>query len=220
MEAQIIKTNDGSNTIYLPGLDETYHSKFGAIQEARHVFILNGIARLYKQEIKLFELGFGTGLNALLTAIYAKDKQLKITYITIEKYPLEKPFIEELNFHEYIDHSKELFYKIHHSAWDILTEITPYFSILKIKDDILTNKQPLPSSIDIIYFDAFAPSKQAELWSEEIFKEMHHILNQNGLLVTYSSAGVVKKALRSVGFMVKRLPGPPGKHHMLSAQKN
>jgi len=219
MKTQLITTQDGSNTLYLPELDETYHSKYGAINESEHVFINNGLAHLSSDKINVFEVGFGTGLNALLTAIYAQQNQIKINYTTIEKFPLSEEITSSLNYYQHIDNSADIFNKIHQTAWNTWNEIVPDFQLKKIQDDILNPDFEFPSDIDIIYFDAFAPSKQAELWNAELFKKLHHCLTTNGRLVTYSSAGIVKQALRNSGFLVKRLPGPAGKHHMLNAIK-
>lgn len=216
---QIVKTADGSDTIYLPELDETYHSIFGAVQEAQHIFIINGIALVKKEEVTVLEIGFGTGLNALLTAKYAIENQMKIEYICIEKFPLERELILQLNYASHANHNELLFHKIHDAEWEKPIQINPYFTITKIHDDILRPEIKIRGGIDIIYFDAFAPSKQSEIWDEKVFKLLFETLNINGLLVTYSSAGLVKRALRSAGFVVKRLTGPPGKHHILLATK-
>jgi tRNA U34 5-methylaminomethyl-2-thiouridine-forming methyltransferase MnmC len=216
---QIVKTADGSDTIYLPELDETYHSIFGAVQEAQHIFISNGIAMVKKQEVTVLEIGFGTGLNALLTARFATENQMKIEYNCIEKFPLERELILQLNYAGHTSHNELLFQKIHEAEWEKSIQINPNFTIKKIHDDILRPEIQIGRGIDIIYFDAFSPSKQSEIWDEKVFKLLFETLNINGLLVTYSSAGLVKRALRSAGFKVKRLNGPPGKHHILLATK-
>jgi len=219
IKPQVIITDDGSSTIYLPELDETYHSKFGAVNEAMHVFIENGLAKSAKKEINVLEIGFGTGLNAILTLLYANNNQMKVNYTTLEKYPLNKETIALLNYKEEINGADKFFTKIHELEWEKSHQITLYFNLKKIKIDALNNSFLFPKNIDLIYFDAFAPSKQAELWNESLFKKLHDSLRNDGKLVTYSAAGMVKQALRSAGFKVKRLPGPPGKHHMIFSSK-
>ncbi len=215
MNIKVIQTEDGSSTIYLPDLDETYHSKFGAINEAQHVFIDNGLAKLKELEISVLEVGFGTGLNSLLTLLYSENNRLNINYITIEKYPLPQDIVSSLNYSKTVVGAEKYFDKIHEVEWDRSHQLSEYFTLKKVVADILDDNLSLQQNIDLIYFDAFAPSKQAELWNEKLFKKLHDCLNEDGKLVTYSSAGVVKQALRSAGFTVKRLQGPPGKHHML-----
>ncbi len=197
MNHQIVKTADGSDTIYLPELDETYHSIFGAVQEAKHVFIDNGLELIKKDEFI----------------------KRKINYITIEKFPLEKDILEKLNYSSHSNPDEILFNKIHEAQWEQVVEISSLFNILKLNADLLQSELKINRDVDIIFFDAFAPSKQSEMWDEKIFKILYNLLNVNGILITYSSAGIVKKALRSAGFIVKRLQGPPGKHHILLAKK-
>lgn len=220
MEAQIIITDDGSNSIYLPVLDETYHSKYGAINESRHVFITNGLANCKKKSVNIFEVGFGTGLNALLTAIYAEENMQVVYYTSVEKFPLEMEITSTLNFGSLISNSENIFQKIHKAEWGVWNQMSDYFKLQKNKQDLISGECTIPEDVDLIYFDAFAPSKQPELWNESLFKKLFAKLVPGGFLVTYSSAGVVKRALRSAGFIVKRLPGPAGKHHMLVATKS
>lgn len=219
MNAKVIVTEDGSSTIYLPELDETYHSKFGAVNEAKHVFIENGLAKLNKSDVCVLEIGFGTGLNAILTLLYSNDNDLKINYLSVEKYPLLKKDIEALNYPETIEGADKYFLKMHEVEWEKSFNLSDYFTLKKVNADILDENTIFPYNIDLIYFDAFAPSKQKEMWDENLFKRLYGHLNKNGILVTYSAAGVVKQALRNAGFVVKRLPGPPGKHHMLFCRK-
>ncbi len=224
---KIIHTDDGSHTIYLPELNETYHSKFGAVNEAQHVFIENGLAKLEKLEIRastgsatnILEIGFGTGLNALLTLLYSIDKELTIKYLTIEKNPLLKETTATLNYPKIIEGAENYFDLLHSSEWEKSNKISDNFILKKMKATVLNKDLKLPENIDIIYFDAFAPSKQPEMWNENLFKKLFTCLKNDGKLVTYSSAGIVKQALRNAGFTVKRLQGPPGKHHMLFCSK-
>lgn len=220
---RIILTDDGSNTIYLPELDETYHSKFGAVNEAQHVFIENGLARLQQLEIgastssvtNILEIGFGTGLNTLLTLLYSNNKNLNINYISIEKHPLSTEITNSLNYSQIIEDGNNNFNLIHKLEWEKSHQVSANFILKKINADILDESLVLHQNIDLIYFDAFAPSKQPEMWNEALFKRLFACLKNEGKLVTYASAGVAKQALRNAGFIVKRLQGPPGKHHML-----
>jgi len=219
-DPQIVKTADGSDTIYLSELDETYHSIFGAVQEANHIFIENGLKFVKKDEITVLEIGFGTGLNALLTAKHAIENEQKIGFISIEKFPLPLELIIQLSYANHSNPDEMLFRKIHDAEWGKFVQINTYFHLHKIKGDILSPEFEIPKGIDIIFFDAFAPSKQSEIWDEKVFKFLYEFLNTDGILVTYSSAGIVKRALRTAGFSVKRLIGPPGKHHILLATKS
>jgi tRNA U34 5-methylaminomethyl-2-thiouridine-forming methyltransferase MnmC len=219
MNLQIIKTADGSDTIYLSEMDETYHSIFGAVREAKHVFIENGLKLIKKDNISVLEIGFGTGLNALLTAKFAAEKGLNVEYTTIEKFPLDKDILIQLSYAGHSNRNEALYQKIHDAEWEMAVQINANFKIHKIKDDLLRSDIRIKEGVDIIFFDAFAPSKQSEIWDEKIFKLLYQSLNMGGMLVTYSAAGVVKRALRTSGFVVKRLTGPPGKHHILLATK-
>ncbi len=219
MNIKIIQTDDGSSTIYLPDLDETYHSKFGAINEAQHVFIDNGLAKIQKLEINVLEIGFGTGLNALLTLLYSERSGLNINYRTIEKHPLTRELVSSLNYSKTVEGAGKYYNKIHEVEWERSHQLSEHFRLKKVAADILDDNLHLPQDIDLIYFDAFAPSKQAELWNAKLFKRLYDCLSKDGKLVTYSAAGVVKQALRNAGFAVKRLQGPPGKHHMLFCSK-
>jgi len=219
MSPQIVKTADGSDTIYLSELDETYHSIFGAVQEAKHVFIDNGLELIKKDKFTVLEIGFGTGLNALLTAIFAEKNQKIINYITIEKFPLENELIDQLNYASQSNPDVFLFKKIHLAQWEQNVIINDSFEILKLKTDLIQTELKIEVAVDIVFFDAFAPSKQSEMWDEKIFKILYETLADNGIFVTYSSAGMVKRALRTSGFNVKRVKGPPGKHHILIATK-
>lgn len=213
--AQIFLTEDGSNSLYLSEFDETYHSRHGAIQESMHVFIENGLKSINKKNIKILEFGFGTGLNAFMTLINSKEKQIE--YVGIEKFPLDKTLLNQLNYAK----SKEehaLFEKIYSADWNKKVAINVSFTLEKIKVDFL--KFLSDEKFDIIYFDAFAPRVQPELWTKEIFEKAFNLLDKEGILVTYCAKGVVKRTLKEVGFEVISLPGPPGKREMTKAVKN
>lgn len=222
MERKIITTSDGSKTIQITEWNEQYHSLHGALQEALHVFIHTGLHYFVElcdtRPIHILEIGFGTGLNAILTQIEAEKHSISIAYTGIEAYPVETAEIEQLNYPDSIsDCDVAVFSKIHNTAWDDFHEISKYFKLKKEKkcfEDI-----DFHSKFDIIYFDAFGARVQPELWTEDIFQCMFNALRPNGILVTYAAKGSVRRAMQAVGFIVERLPGPPGKREMLRAQK-
>ncbi len=218
MNFKIIDTEDGSKTIYISELNETYHSKYGAINEAKHVYIDNGIKRIEKSNITVCEIGFGTGLNALQTLIYAINNNLIINYITYDKFPLEQDITSNLNYGKLCGYQAE-FEQINSVSWNTAHNISENFMLTKKQTDILDKNIEFPTNFDIIYFDAFAPSKQPEMWNAQLFKKLYLSLSDKGILVSYASAGVVKQALRTAGFKIKRLPGPKGKFHMIAAEK-
>ncbi|MGZ2371143.1 tRNA (5-methylaminomethyl-2-thiouridine)(34)-methyltransferase MnmD [Ancylomarina sp. YFZ004] len=218
LKREIKLTEDGSHTIFIPELNEHYHSTHGAIQEAIHVYINAGLRFSDKSPIRILEIGFGTGLNTYLSLVEAESNKRSIVYHSLERYPIETEQLEVLNYPELIDFDKpELFKKLHEADWNKLCEISDYFSLEKINGDL--KKIDFKDQYDLIYFDAFAPDIQPELWTETIFKKLYHCTNPNATLVTYCSKGIVKRALRTSGFEVKRLAGPPGKHHILRATK-
>ncbi len=214
-EHQLITTKDGSHTIYVPELNEHYHSSFGAIQEAQHIFIENGLKKIKKPVVTILEVGFGTGLNCLLSFLEAENTRQRIIYHAIEKYPLEEEETDKINYGSILKATR-MYKRIHSVDW--LNEVTVNGNTLfKIPYDIL--KTSLPGNYDIIYFDAFSPNVQPELWTEKLFLKLFQHLRKEGFLVTYSSKGIVKEALRAAGFFVERLEGPEGKRHILSAGK-
>ncbi|HUH25859.1 MAG TPA: tRNA (5-methylaminomethyl-2-thiouridine)(34)-methyltransferase MnmD [Flavobacterium sp.] len=216
MKRTLIVTEDGSNSLFIEQMGETYHSRHGAVQESLHVYIKNGLSFVEKDEIAILEFGFGTGLNALLTEAYAQKKQVNIQYETIEAYPLQKDEYELLNYDEFVQSSVP-FNKLHEIPWNTQEALNERFSILKHRTTIesfTTDKK-----FDLIYFDVFGYYYQPELWSEEILKKVHHFLNINGLFVTYACKGIVNKTLKSLGFEVRKLAGPPGKREMTLAVK-
>ncbi len=217
MKREIKITSDGSTTFYLPELNEHFHSTHGAIQEAYHVYIKNGLQQITLNEISILEIGFGTGLNCFITLL---ETDKTIDYTGVEAYPITREEVTKVNYVSQLNatkHQKE-FDEIHNVSWEEKHAITNKFHLTKRKQffkDI--NDQ---NKFDLIYFDAFGPDIQPELWSEIIFKKMYKALKPNGILVTYAAKGDVKRNLKSVGFSLKRLPGPPGKWHMLKATKN
>ena len=217
----IVRTsNDGSHTLYREDIDETYHSTHGAIQEAIHVFIEHGLSHVAqnKKEIKLLEMGFGTGLNAFLTAEFAKNNQVKVDYTGYELYPVPKEVCDSLNYaNSFHDCSKEMFRTLHQSEWEESHEISNFFSFRKVKECIMSVEPN--SEYDLIYFDAFGPRAEPTLWEPDVLNHMGKVLKQGGVLATYCAKGQVRRDLISAGFEVERLPGPPGKREMLRATK-
>jgi len=206
-------TADGSHTLYVPDMDETYHSVYGAIQESDFIFIEQGLRVCSKDFIQVLEIGFGTGLNALLTALEAGRTKRKIHYTALELYPVSEQNTCLLNYPVLLETDGEIFTKIHHSSWNMDVEINPYFVLHKINADFTTCA--LTGMFDVIYFDAFSPEKQPEMWREAGFAKIIEHCNKDAVLTTYCAKGIVRRALQKVGFQVERLPGPPGKREML-----
>jgi len=222
MIRKLVKTRDESYTLFVPELDEHYHSIHGAIQESLHIFIQAGLRYLAgkQKSISVLEVGFGTGLNAILSLIEAERQQLSLNYCGIEKYPLLEHEYSLLEYHQHIEHPKasEWFNGLHQTNWGTKQSLNPHFELTKLRADLKTFASS--AEFDLIYFDAFAPSAQADLWTTEIFKKMYGALKPEGVLVTYCVKGIVKRAIQEVGFTVEKLPGPPGKREMLRAHKS
>ncbi len=216
---KIIKTSDGSHTIYVPELDEHYHSVHGAVQESEHVFIKNGFDTCIANPVDIFEVGFGTGLNALLTAVRGLKGERQVNYTSIEKYPVHEDLVWSLNHHDFTGkEGRKIFNLIHFSPWNQVTAICNNFTLKKIKGDFTAG--PHSGAYDLIYFDAFGPDKQPEMWTKEIFKSVSELTKKGGIFVTYSAKGEVKRNLIACGFDVQLLPGPPGKRQIIRAVKN
>jgi tRNA U34 5-methylaminomethyl-2-thiouridine-forming methyltransferase MnmC len=215
---QLVQTSDGSQTLSVDGGVEHYHSTNGAIAEALHVYINAGLAPFLGREVNVFEVGFGTGLNAMLTYQFAVSNGTKVSYTSIERYPLPLELTAKLTYPEQVGLDREKYFNALHCApWNSKVELDSYFSLQKIEGDLVEYS---PSSgIDVVFFDAFAPDLQPQLWSLSIFEKVYKAMNEGGVLVTYSSKGFVKNNLRESGFDVKRLQGPKGKRHMILAQK-
>jgi len=219
MKREIIQTSDGSTSILLPEWNETYHSKFGAIQEAKHVFIKNGLSLFQGQSVSILEIGFGTGLNAFITYLEAKDFRQKIEYTGIEAYPVSEEDASKMNYVSELDAEKDkaVFLKMHQSEWNEKVFLAPNF--LLEKQNIKFQEIADENKYDLIYFDAFGYRVQPELWSLEIFQIMFKALKREGILVTYACRSSIKKAMVEAGFVVEKLAGPPGKREMLRARK-
>jgi tRNA U34 5-methylaminomethyl-2-thiouridine-forming methyltransferase MnmC len=225
LERKIITTADGSKTIQLVDLDEQYHSIHGALQEANHVFIKHGLQYVLESQlnkntsISILEIGFGTGLNALVTLLEAQKHPNTINYIGVEAYPISEKEVLELDYQNLFQdlNSDEFYKKIHSITWENVHFISPFFTLEKQQKFFHDIEDK--NTFDLIYFDAFGARIQPELWTESVFKKMYEALKTGGILVTYSAKGSVRRAMQEVGFTVERLPGPPGKREMLRAKK-
>lgn len=218
MKREIVTTKDGSKTIHLPEWNENYHSHHGAVQEALHVFIKSGLDFISssKKELSILEVGFGTGLNAILTYIYGVENNLSIHYQGLEAYPVYPEEIELLAYGS-LDEIKEyssIYHDLHSAKWDEQINVSDNFNLLK-HQVFLADFDAAPNSFDLIYFDAFGPRVQPDLWEKPIFEKLHKIMKPNGVFVTYCAKGQVRRDLISVGFQVDKIPGPPGKREML-----
>jgi tRNA U34 5-methylaminomethyl-2-thiouridine-forming methyltransferase MnmC len=219
MKRKIVTTSDGSKTIYLEDWDEHYHSKHGAIQEAYHVFIKNGLSLFDSGSISILEMGFGTGLNALITLMEAERTNLNIRYTGVEAYPISPKELGQLNYITELKANafQSVFEKMHSCPWEIDCSISNNFVLHKKQMNFLDIETK--ALFDLVYFDAFGARVQPELWTETIFEKMFRALKKDGILVTYAAKGSVRRAMQSVGLIVERLPGPPGKREMLRARK-
>ncbi|MEM7187126.1 MAG: tRNA (5-methylaminomethyl-2-thiouridine)(34)-methyltransferase MnmD [Bacteroidota bacterium] len=223
MKREIRTTADGSVTIHIPEWNEQYHSMHGAINEAQHVFIQMGLSFLIASEtiapapISILEIGFGTGLNAFLTALYAETNAQHIHYTGVEAYPVQETEIAQLNYTELLNASPELFQQLHSVPWGEAVAVSTNFTLHKRQQFFSEINDR--SAYHLIYFDAFGARVQPELWTQPIFQSMYEALQPGGVLVTYSAKGSVRRAMQVVGFEVERLPGPPGKREMLRGIK-
>ncbi len=215
----IVLTSDNSHTLYNETVGEHYHSTFGAIQESEHIFIEAGLKYVSenKDEINILEIGLGTGLNSFLSLKFAIENDLTIDYLGIEAFPIEMEDAKKLNYPANLGMEKEMFLEIHKPTNEII-KIGNKFSLQKKLVKLQETELPL-ENFDLVFFDAFSPDAQPELWTEEVFAKIFNSMKTGGVLTTYSCKGIVKRALRSVGFKIKRLPGPPGKREFLRAEK-
>lgn len=219
MKREIIQTKDGSTSILLPDWNETYHSKFGAIQEAKHVFIRNGLSLFSGESVSILEIGFGTGLNAFITYLEAQNSKQTIDYTGVEAYQVSEEDALKMNYVSELEanSSEEIFLKMHQATWNEKVELDSNFTLEKQnkKFQEISDEE----KYDLIYFDAFGFRVQPELWSLEIFQTMFKALKPNGILVTYACRSSIKNAMKEAGFQVEKLNGPPGKREMLRARK-
>lgn len=226
MKRIIEKTDDGSATLFVPELDEHYHSTKGARTESQHIFIDMGLKASTAASPRVLEIGFGTGLNAWLTLKEAESSCREVHYTGLELYPLAWEMVEQLGYISSSEqqHAAELFKQLHTAPWEKEIRLTPHFTLLKQETDANLLKAETDinklSSFDVIYFDAFAPEKQPEMWSQELFNRLYVLLNKDGILTTYCAKGIIRRMLQAAGFIVERLPGPPGgKREILRARK-
>ncbi|MBN1598720.1 MAG: tRNA (5-methylaminomethyl-2-thiouridine)(34)-methyltransferase MnmD [Bacteroidales bacterium] len=219
MKTYLVKTEDGSNTLLVPELKEHYHSIHGAVQESRHVFIKNGLLKLNIKNPRIFEMGFGTGLNTVLTYLEC-SKFKSVVYHALELYPLEWGKVEVLNYEEFLKLNKvqkKIFKRFHTCPWNKLVNISDGFSFIKYQNSLLYHV--FEEKYNLVYFDAFAPNVQPELWDDHIFELIYKNIEINGIMVTYCAKGEVRRCIEKAGFKVNRLPGPPGKREMLQVVK-
>ncbi len=219
MKRSVITTGDGSTSLKIDAWDEPYHSRHGALQESQHVFIREGLAQVDAPKVAILELGFGTGLNALLSYDFAKANSKIIEYYGVEAFPLTPAEVSEMNYTELLADEGliKIFTKLHLTQPGVWTTIDSFFSLKNVEkrfEELQETKK-----FDLIYHDAFSPKLQPELWDEKAFEKGFSLLRSGGKLVTYSAKGSVRRAMESVGFVVEKVPGPPGKREMIRATK-
>ena len=219
MKREIIVTSDGSTSIHLPDWNESYHSKHGAIQEAQHVFIKNGLSLFKGQSVSILEIGFGTGLNAFITFLESQLSNQMVDYVGVEGFPISSQEVLQMNYVKQLNATnfKPVFELFHLSKWEENVTISNHFRLTKRKQ-LFTEIDDI-NQFDLIYFDAFGFRVQPELWSLEIFTKMYTALKSGGILVTYACRGHIKRAMMEAGFQIEKLAGPPGKREMLRGRK-
>ena len=217
MKLKVIVTSDGSKTLQIPEWNEQYHSTHGAVAEAKHVYIKNGLDFIQSKEISIFEMGFGTGLNAFLTYLNGLENKRVINYYAIEKEPLPFELVTQLDYAKSLSAvtEKSTFFKLHTCPWEVVTEISTYFRLFKIHDTF--EHYSFHTTFDLVYYDAFGFRVQPELWQKEVFEKLVKLINIGGVLVTYCAKGDVKRILKTLGMHVESLVGPPGKREMIRA---
>ena len=211
-------TEDGSHTLRVPDIDECYHSTHGAVQESRHIFIDMGLKEFIPaDEVRVLDIGFGTGLNAYLTLLEAEKNKMPVHYTTLELYPLAVDEVLQLNYPEALGTDRGLFEALHRMPWGEDAGVSPFFTLYKVNVDF--TKYKLSGLYDVIYFDAFSPEKQSDMWSESGFRKIYEQSGKGAVITTYCAKGVVRRAMQSAGFVMERLPGPPGKREILRGRK-
>jgi len=219
LKREIIVTSDGSTSIHLPDWEESYHSKHGAIQEAKHVFIKNGLSFFKGQSVSILEIGFGTGLNAFITFLESQLLNHMVDYVGVEGFPISSQEVLQMNYVNQLNATdfKAVFELFHLCKWEENVTISNHFRLTKRNQ--LFNEIDDINQFDLIYFDAFGYRVQPELWSLEIFTKMYTALKSGGILVTYACRGPIKRAMIEAGFEIEKLDGPPGKREMLRGRK-
>lgn len=220
MQKEFQITDDGSHTIYLPELDEHYHSTHGAIQESVHIYISQGLLQTSCNPISILEIGFGTGLNAYLTYCYAQKMNISVDYCCLEKYPLIESEFSQLNYPKSVfPENAEIFEQMHRAGWELIQKISPSFRLQKLHTDLLTYQFEATPIYDLVYYDAFAPGKQPEMWTEEVLQKVAASVKVGGIITTYCAKGTVRRAFSAAGFQMERIPGPIGKKEILRGKK-
>ena len=222
MKTEIRETKDGSTTLFVPELNEHYHSINGALQESLHVFIRAGLEHVLQSQpqVRLLEVGFGTGLNALLTLQQVMGQRGQVQYDALEKYPLSWELVAAMHFEKFILNPELMDYlpQLHQAPWEQTVALLPGFDLKKQEAALETHLLPA-QYYHLIYFDAFAPEKQPELWTDEIFRKLYGALLPGGVLVSYCAKGSFKRSLKAAGFTLEALPGPAGKREMTRARR-
>lgn len=222
MKRKVVITDDGSSSLFVESIQEHFHSHFGAIQEANHIFIEFGLKSVMKKNmsiINILEIGFGTGLNSFLTLVESKNFKTQIFYEGIEKYPLSNQEFLLLNYADLVQGNfKDDFKKIHSAEWNKEVEVTPYFCLFK-REEAFEKATFESHKFDLVYFDPFSPEKQPEMWQKETITSVFNAMKTDAVLLTYCTKGVVKRTLKEVGFTIEKLPGPMGKREILKATK-
>lgn len=220
MQRKIIVTGDKSKTLLIPELNETYHSENGAVTEANHIFIKAGLHHVKQDKVSIFEMGFGTGLNAILTLMEAKKNHKKVSYDCIESDPLDYELVKEMQYCELpeLNSLTVPFKKMHDARNNELIKLNEHFSFRKFISKI-QNQSLVPNQYDLIYFDAFSPKVQGEVWHEDVLSKINNSMKSGGILVTYCAQGAFKRTLKKLGLQVENIPGPPGKREMTRATK-
>jgi tRNA U34 5-methylaminomethyl-2-thiouridine-forming methyltransferase MnmC len=220
-DVKLIITSDGSHSLLNEALNETYHSVHGAIQESQHVFINNGLRYFLEStssaHLSIFEVGFGTGLNTLLTLKAMENTETMVKYVAVESFPIGEGLWKSLNYANVLG-LEDTFANLHRSAWEIFNQVSPQVSLIK-RQTTLQAIELDAHSFDVVYFDAFAPNKQPELWTIDILRKVIGAMKFNGVFVTYCAKGQLKRDLKELGLSVETLPGPPGKKEMVRAVK-
>ena len=222
MKREIVITEDGSSSIFVEEIQEHFHSHFGAIQEAQHIFIQNGFLEKMKSEfnqISILEIGFGTGLNCFLTLIESVNSSISVYYEGIEKYPLSKEEYNQLNYASVFDPNQQhLFDKLHESPWEVPNTILPKFELFKRACSFEAALFDF-NKFDLVYFDPFSPDKQPEMWELPVIKRVYESMKKGAILMTYCTKGIVKRTFKAIGFQIEKLPGPKGKREILKVIK-
>ena len=218
---ELFVTSDGSHSLFSEKYGVSYHSKYGAVQETKHVFIESGLRlkAVVQSHVRILDIGFGTGLNALMTLLEAHRRDISIDYTAIEAYPVDPPLVAKLNYIEQlgVPEFADAFQKMHTMPWEEEALVSPDFTFSKYQMQF--EEVEFDQKFDLVYYDAFAPNAQPELWEADVLKRMYDALDEGGVLTTYCAKGVVKRNLKGLGFLVESLPGPPGKREMTRAIK-